>query len=127
MKLKGQEVEESIKDWIKSEIKVGPSRGYDLGKYFFSVSTGTIGVLIMIEKLNPTTKIGAPLIASMLILFISVLLAICMTKPGIVSVGEDVDLLDQYEKSVRSIIKRVWWWFIIWIIGAFVGGYAVFQ
>lgn len=127
MKLTGQEVNDSIKDWIKKDIKEGPSKAYDLGKFFFSVSTGTIGILIVIEKLNSISKIDTPLIISLLFLLISTIIAITMTTPSVVAIGEDVDLYNKYKESVKDIVKRVWIWFFIWIAGIFVGGYAVYQ
>lgn len=127
IKLTGQEVADSIKDWMKNDIKESPSKTYDLGKFFFSVSTGTIGVLLVIEKLNSISKIDTPLIISLLILFLSTIIAISMTTPRVERIEEDVDLYEKYVKSLKDIRKRVLIWFFIWIVGTIAGGYAVFK
>ena len=40
--LKGEDVASSVRDWLKEEIKKGPGSKNDLGKFYFSVSTGTL-------------------------------------------------------------------------------------
>ena len=60
MKLEGETVNEGLKSWIISELKTAPSREYDLGKFFFTVSTGTIGAIVAIERLNQNSKVDLP-------------------------------------------------------------------
>jgi hypothetical protein len=125
MKLRGQDVEDGLREWVKGELKEGASRGYDLGKFFFSVSAATIGVLATIETLSSSAKVDILLITSIIILFLSSILAIEMVLPSIQSVGGESDLLDDYHRRVVSTIRRVWLWVILWLIGTIMGGYAV--
>src|SRR5258708_6059387 len=71
IKLEGNDVVEGFRDWFKAEIEEGPRQGYDLGKFFFTVSVGTAGVLATLEKLNATSQMDLPMIGSLLLLFLS--------------------------------------------------------
>ena len=39
-RLRGGDADSAIREWIKKEITEAPIKGYDLGKFFFAVSTG---------------------------------------------------------------------------------------
>ena len=60
MKLRGEDVVDGLREWIKAELKEGPKQGYDLGKFFFSVSAGTVAALVGIE-VRVIDDCGAPL------------------------------------------------------------------
>lgn len=49
LRLKGEDVHDGLREWVKSDLKESPRQGYDLGKFFFSVSVGTIGALAAID------------------------------------------------------------------------------
>jgi hypothetical protein len=125
MKIKGEDLVAGLVDWVKSEIKEAPKQAYDLGKFFFTVSIGTVGTLAAIEKLNATSAMDAPMIISLVVLFASMLIALDLARPRIVKITGDSDLLTAYTTQVESAILRVKLWFIVWLVGVLFGGYAV--
>ena len=125
IKLKGEDVAEGLRDWVKSELKEGPKQGYDLGKFLFSVSVGTIGALTAIEKLNATPQMDLLMICSLFLLFISIVIALLLALPRKNSIRGETDLFDAYEKQIQKIHIHVWIWFIIWISGTFIGVIAI--
>lgn len=125
MRLKGDDVESGLRDWVKSELKEGPRQGYDLGKFFFSVSVGTIGILVTIEKLNTNAALDAPMLIACILLFLSAVVGLDLVRPRQHSIGGDTDLLQAYEDQIRSVRIHIWIWFPIWVIGSLIGGYAV--
>ena len=127
MKLKGEDLSAGLIDWVKSEIKEAPKQAYDLGKFFFTVSVGTVGALAALEKLNPDSKMDTPMLAALAILLASVLIALSLAIPRKVQVGGETDLLAAYNRIVDQAIFRVFLWFVVWLIGTLVGAYAVHE
>lgn len=125
MRLKGEDVADGLRDWVKSELKEGPRQGYHLGKFFFSVSAGTIGALIGIEKLNQTPQMDNLMLWALGLLFISILVALLLALPKKYSVGGKTDLLKEYQKQIDTAVKYVWIWFSLWILGTIIGGFAI--
>jgi hypothetical protein len=125
LRLKGEDVHDGLREWVKSDLKESPRQGYDLGKFFFSVSVGTIGALAAIDKLNQTTRIDAPLLISLGILFASIIVSLILALPRRNSVGGDSDLHAEYRKCISRIIRWSWFWFVLWLGGAILGIWAV--
>ena len=125
MRLRGNDVEDALRDWVKSEIKEAAQHAYDLGKFFFSVSVGTIGAEAAIEKLNSTSRMDAPMLSSFLVLLVSILLAINLARPRRLVVGGETDLLQLYNRQVTLALIQTWTWFVLWLAGAILGVIAV--
>jgi hypothetical protein len=125
MKMRGEDTEAGLREWVKAEIKEGPKQTYDLGKFFFSVSTGTIGAIVAIEKLNQQSAMDCPMIAGLVLLSFSVLVALDMARPRKYAIGGDTDLLDEYLRQIRFAQVRTWIWFVIWATGTVCGAVAV--
>ena len=125
IRLKGEDVAEGLRDWVKAELKEGPKQAYDLGKFFFSVSVGTIGALVAIDKLNQTTSIGRLLLCSLVTLFISILISLFLSLPKKYPIGGETDLLNEYREQIGTTIKYVWLWFSFWLLGTILGGLAI--
>lgn len=125
IKMKGEDLEAGLIDWVKSEIKEAPKQSYDLGKFCFTVSIGTVGAIATIEKLNPTSALDQPMIASIVILFFSMLFALDLARPKISKISGDTDLQKAYQAQIESVVWRLGLWFLFWLIGALFGGYAI--
>src|SRR3989304_7627465 len=111
MYLKGEDVTEGLKDWIKTELKEGPRQGYDMGKFFFTVSVGTIGAIATIEKLNAVSKLDFPMFISLFILFVSIIISLNMVRPGAIRIDGDTDIYEEYVKCMNRIISHGLYWF----------------
>jgi len=125
MRIRGEDVLEGLRDWVKSDLKESPKLGYDLGKFFFSVSVGTIGTLAALEKLRPSSGMSGILAFSFAVLFLSIVLALLMAIPRKSAIGGDTDLYIEYMKSVDRIVFRSWVWFSLWLIGTGLGAWAI--
>ncbi|HEY3138802.1 MAG TPA: hypothetical protein VGL29_22455 [Blastocatellia bacterium] len=125
MKIRGEDVSEGLREWAKSELKEGPKQGYDLGKFFFSVSAATIGAIAAIEKLNSTAKLDRPMVVGLSLLFVSILVSIHLVLPRKHALGGETDLLMEYNRQINRVIRCVWLWFILWLAGTLAGGYAL--
>lgn len=125
MKMRGEDTESGLREWVKSEIKDGPKQTYDLGKFFFSVSTGTIGAIVAIEKLNQQSAMDCYMVIGLLLLAVSIVVALDMARPRKYMVGGDTDLLDEYSRQIRFAQVRTWMWFAVWAAGTVFGALAV--
>lgn len=123
--LKGEDLEAGLVDWVKSEIKEAPKQAYDLGKFFFTVSIGTIGAIAALEKLNLVAAMDNPMVLSILLLFCSMLSALDLARPRKIQVDGATDLQLAYQAQIAALLRRIYIWFSIWFAGAVVGGYAV--
>jgi hypothetical protein len=125
LRLSGQDVQDGLRDWVKADLKESPRQGYDLGKFFFSVSAGTVGAIAAIDKLNQTTRIDALLLVSLAILFTSIVISLILALPKKSSIGGDSDLHAEHGKCVSRIIMWSWTWFVIWLAGTILGLWAI--
>jgi hypothetical protein len=125
LRLTGEDVHEGLREWVKADLKESPRQGYDLGKFFFSVSVGTIGALAAIDKLNQTTRIDASLLCALGILFASIIVSLLLALPKRRSIGGESDLHLEYRKCIARTITWSWIWFILWLAGAILGIWAV--
>ena len=73
-RIRGEDVDLGLKEWINEELKSGPGKEYDLGKFFFTVSSGTIGFLLAAEKLTGGATWDCYLILSFAALIGSIIL-----------------------------------------------------
>lgn len=121
MKLAGKDVDEAIREWAKTELKEGTARTYDLGKFFFSVSSGTTGLIVAIQKLGGLNQYvhKKTLIAALGLLAASICIALDMVRPRVQN--ENVDLHDAYTGEIKQFIRRTWVWFIAWGLGSVLG------
>jgi hypothetical protein len=117
MKPKGEEVAEAIRDWLREEIKKGPSYVYDLGRFFFTVSSTTVGLEIAVEKLTVPGSLHWALALSIAALFFSVLVALRMAIPFTHALDGAVNLYDLYSTHVKRLVQLSVLWFALWILG----------
>lgn len=125
MNLKGEDLEAGLIDWVKAEIKEAPKQAYDLGKFFFTVSIGTVGAIATLEKLNHSAAMDAPMIIALMLLFASMLSALDLARPRKLHIGGATDLQVAYQSQIDTLLSRIYVWFAIWFMGALVGGYAI--
>lgn len=125
MKPRGQETADAIREWSKDELKGGPSRAYDLGKFFFTVSIGTAGLVTGVQKLSDSTQLPKSLVFSLILFGISIFVALNMVRPRIWKLGEGTDLFDEHRKRIVAAIINMWLWFIFWFVGTIFGFHAV--
>lgn len=128
MLLKGADVDGGLREWIKEEFKSGPGREYDSGKFFFTVSSATIGFIFAAAKLSGAQPIWRPsLIFSFALLLFSTLVAIYMVVPRGWEIDTKTDLFDKRNGIIKRIEKEIFVWLFLWIIGASAGMFTLIR
>ncbi len=81
MKPKGEDTASAIREWMKDEIKNARSFQYDLGKFFFGVSSASLAVLVGLKRLDESLRIDWTVGISLALLGFSALVALLMVIP----------------------------------------------
>lgn len=127
MNPRGEDVAEALREWVKDEIKKGPATILDTGKFFFTVSSSTIGLAITVEKLTTPGPIQLPLLTSFVLLTASIFIAIRMTIPYTHDLTGDIDLHELYSKHVKRLSILSIAWFTLWFLGVSLWVWKLFR
>lgn len=122
---KGEDLESGLIDWVKAEIKETPKIAYDLGKFFFTVSTVTIGLIAALERLNDKIAFDSPMVLSIFFLFVSMIISLDLARPREIRIDGSSDLQIVYHNQIKKVTWRIFIWFTLWLVGVCCGGYAV--
>ena len=125
IRITGETVVAAYQEWVKSELSDGPRQAYELGKFGFTVSLGTLGAIAAIEKLGAAPKLDAPLMISLALHLISVLVALHLAMPRVQVLAPEADLIQTHRNEVQRIKRMTWAWFTIWLIAILFGAWAV--
>lgn len=127
MRITGQQIADGVKAWIADELKSGPSREYDLGKFLFTVGSGTIGFLLVAAKLDrPVASWNGALLASFLLLLAAIAISMVMVMPKKWGIDDTTDLFDRRAEIIRRTVLEAWLWFATWGFGLSLGVWGVF-
>lgn len=122
MKLTGQQIADGINGWFADELKNGPGREYDLGKFMFSVSSGTVGFIMVAAKLDrQIAQWNWALQTGFFFLVLSILVAMFMVVPKKWSVDEKTDLFEKRDSIIRRTVAEAYAWFFVWLVGMICG------
>jgi hypothetical protein len=125
IRLSGDETETAIKDWMKEEYKTAPRMRYDLGKFCFTVSAASTGVLISLLRPNAGATNLFLFAFSLLALTISEIFSLLMAIPTVKELRPADDLLVIHRNTVSDTKRTVITWCICWFI-AMVTGFLSF-
>lgn len=122
MRPRGEDVASAIRDWLKDDLKGISAKRYDLGKFFFGVSTGTASLFATLFKFateHPQLSEGKMLCFGALLL--SAFIGLWMAFPTVVRVDEQTDLFTEYNSTARSTMYLMLAWAVVWFLGFFLG------
>jgi hypothetical protein len=114
MGLKGEDISEALRDWIKSDVSEIGKTSYDIGKFLFTIASGSIGILASLQKLDAGFKPTGWTLSPYGLFTVALLLALNLVLPRNRKVGGDTDLHDLHAKEVRFVTQRIWFWFVAW-------------
>jgi hypothetical protein len=117
MNPKGDEISQSVREWMREEIKKGPLYIYELGRFFFTASSFMLGLAVTCEKLQP---VGIPPLLfsfAMASFFGSILVALRMVIPKVQSFGEEINLYHVYTEHSKRLLVLSLAWFGLWSLG----------
>jgi hypothetical protein len=113
---KAQDTVDALREWMKTEIKDGPSQRNQLGKFFFSVSATSFGLIISIIKLN-SISLDTLLCLAFCFLLLSIIISVFLLKPTFWIIKSTSDLIREHSKQIKKIIILTWIWFLLWLAG----------
>ena len=122
MRPRGEDVASAVRDWLKDDLKGVSNRRYDLGKFFFGVSTGTAGLFATLFKFaveHPTLNDGKVICFGALLL--SAMLGLWMALPTVLRIDEQTNLYTEYQSTARSTLYLTLGWTLVWLLGFFFG------
>ena len=122
---RGNDIAEGYYEWIKKEVSDSPTKSYDLGKQFFTISSGTIGFIITIEKLNQDPDLDYLMFISMAALIVSIIFAVRLFIPKVWTIDGETDLVKIYKKEVQRIKGNIRLWLAVWCGGLISGLWAI--
>ncbi len=121
MRVDGETTTQALMEWYKGYIARYPGLDFDLGKFYFGTSTGTIGAFIAFEKIDTSSSISTLLLTSFLFLSVSLGVSFLLILPAKVNVDENPNIIVIYGKISRRITKIATLWFMTWLVGSFIG------
>ena len=127
MSFSGEDVAQAIRKWMTEEVVNTPKIRTDLGKFFFGISTGTIGIFISLENFSDNPQIDKLLVTSLGIILVSAILALLMAIPDKWDLTSYTELYKVYNSHVKKVRIKIWTWFVVWVSGLVPGLWAVFQ
>lgn len=111
---KGQDTVEAFREWGKDELKSGVQRTYDLGKFLFSISAATLGLIAGLARLSGISFTNCLFIAALLVLFCSVGVAIRMVVPKLWVLDGNTNLTSEYNAIIDSSQNSLLLWTLFW-------------
>lgn len=128
MKITGEDAASALRDWIKEDIKKGPSFSHELGKFLFGVSTGTVTLFVALLKFAVTAPTLDLLTGACFgFLLASGVLALYMAKPYVVKLSGNFDLAAKYGSLIKWSVSQMWVWYVLWVIGLLLGCAKLFE
>ena len=124
MNPRGEDIARVVREWAESDIKSGPACRSDLGKFFFSVSSATIGLLVGAGRLKPSEVAGLPTAVGLGLIGFSLVVAVKMAVPRIWELRGDTELFHEYKRHMQLIMWLSATWFTSWVIGSGIVIYA---
>jgi hypothetical protein len=121
MRLRGEDVEEGLRGWIKSELSDGPKQSYELGRFLFSVTLGTAGLFVAIGELREVGSLSAYFGWALFLLLLSAAPALDLAMPKAMNLGGSTDLVEAYNTRVKLIKRHLLAWLALWLIGTILG------
>ena len=119
---------ESIVAWAKAEVSGLTTRLFDLAKFFATLSTGTIGLIVTLEKVRTDSGITPFLILSTLALTVSILVVLMPLVYGPRWQWDvNTDLHDAYHARLEQSRRLPVIWFVLWVTGLGLGMCAVLR
>lgn len=101
------ETRDAVIGWMKNELSKGTERAYDLGKFLFTVSIGTAGLVatIMKDASSPDWFVAAIVLSAF-----SAIVALAMAWPKTWTLDGNTDLIEEYNDATKkNVISLVAW------------------
>lgn len=120
------EIERTIKSWLTDDMRAQTARYFELGKFLFSVSAGSMLFFVTaLEALGKHACSPFYLMLALAALFLATLVSIVFVWPRRTLVNTNLDIIAEYTASMafnRSVLVG---WLILLVIGLGCGFLAI--
>jgi hypothetical protein len=117
----------AYRKWLENEVSGLSSLRTDLGKFFFGVSSGTIGLIVGYAKTGERISLGCPIYISLTVLSFSLLAALYLVQPPHWTFSRQTDLIIEHSRQVTNLKWSEGIWFLLWFSGAAVGTWGLLK
>lgn len=118
----------AMREWFRDEIRRGPGARADLGRFFFAMSTISIGFFVALKKIDLlTSSIRLLDQISLLLMCLSTLVALLMIVPGFRLLSRPRDLSREYQRQVLRLLAYILLWFGLWFLGIMSGIWSLLR
>ena len=115
--IKGEFLVEGLQEWFKKDLVEGISGSAGLGKFLFSVSSASIGSMLVITNFGKGAQDSIFLYAALLLYLCSIIVSVILVYPRYIKLNDDTDLFLEYDKQIRKIRSCLVMWFSLWSLG----------
>jgi hypothetical protein len=115
--IKGEFLVESLQDWLKKDLVEGASSSTNFGQFFFSVSSASIGIVLVITDIGKGSQGSIFLYAALIFYLCSIIVSVVLVYPRTIRINDDTDLFLEYERQIRKIRICLVIWFSLWSLG----------
>lgn len=121
---KGEDTAKALRQWIADDIKEAPKRIFELGKFLFGVSSGSVGVLVTVSKFSGNTwtwlewcSLGAFVFSGMI--------SLCISLPRLHMLSAHFDLAEAHGSLVTKASNRMIAWGVSWTSAVILAGFGL--
>lgn len=89
------------------------------------MSSASLGFVVALAKAAAGATFGSGLLAAIVLLLASAVIAIVIARPRMHQASGASDLFDLYQSHMANYGHLLWWWFGLWLLGAAAGVLSV--
>jgi hypothetical protein len=124
--ISAQKVADSLEKWLEDEIKGRTGRYFDLGKFFFSVSTGLLVFFVTAQKALGSHQCSKEwLLLCITFSILGVVASLLLIWPRNIRIGATLDILAEFNAILRYHRRILSGWFLLTVGGLFAGGLSL--
>lgn len=109
---KEDDLPDAMRGWMKNEITKASERVYDLGKFFFTVSIGTAGLVATLYKASKSPVAIFAIVACAL----SAIFALALAWPKTWRLSAYSNLSEEYNDLTTTALLQLKAWSVIYLV-----------
>jgi hypothetical protein len=114
---RGEDVVSALHDWMKKELVDGSSRQYDLGKFLFGSSTGSIGLLLSLLAVSQKAFARVTPCCAAVAFVLATFVACALVVPRMWTLHGGSDLFQEYVSRAHFARRALAIWLLLWLLG----------
>lgn len=123
---RGEDIAVALREWISDDIKEAPKRIFELGKFLFGVSSGSVGVLVTLSTFSKNAW-NWPEWLSLAIFVFSAAIALYIAMPSLHKLSATFDLAKAHARLVTIERHLLIAWGFSWGFALIFAGLGFFE